>query len=124
MVLPFCVSTVKRAGWPAVVVQQPVAVAIGQADALQQRRGARRIVLGLRKIRHEPVAVARRDRPEQRFGGAEEHRVDEGAAIDGVRDRVAQFLALQPRPILGGGRAGARLNQNASGLMVMPASRA
>ena len=102
---PRCVRIEKRTGAPDCVLEHAVAVAIGEAEAGEQRPRARRIVRDTSAPTPEyHDAVARRHRPEHGHGGAEIHGVDDRVAIDGARDRLAEFRALQVGSAFGGRR--------------------
>ena len=61
------------------VLEDAVAVPVRQAEAGQQPPRGRRVVVGLREVGRIPPRVARRDRPVDRDGRAEEHRLGERA---------------------------------------------
>ena len=75
------------------VFDDAVAVAILEADALQQL-GALDVVRIARDVGREPGLVARRDRSPDRNRLAEEHRLGERLAIDRVRQRLAELGLL------------------------------
>ena len=87
-----------------------------EAEARQQASSPGRIVVVLRQVRRVPPRVAGRDRPVDRDGGAEEHRVGERLPVDRVRDRPAQLDARCSQGRCGSAplRLGFRLNQNES----------
>ena len=84
------------------VLADAVVVAIDEAEAVEQRRGARGIVRGRRHPVGQPRAVRRRHRQRRRVGRAEIHRVGEGLAIDRKRDRLAEGIGLQERAVARG----------------------
>ena len=65
--------------------------------AAEELARARDVRLARRLHAGEPPPVGRRDRTKKRFGRAEVDRVDDRLAIDRARDRLAEFLAGEPR---------------------------
>ena len=82
-------------GMAGCVLAYAVLIAIEQAQAVQQRRGASRIVGRRRNPRGLPVLVGRRHRERRRIRRAEVHRVGEPLPLNGERDRLPEVVLQQ-----------------------------
>src|SRR6185503_7118999 len=86
------------------IVNQAVAVAVLETDGCEQLFRFLRTTRWRLQVRQKPAFVPCGDRSGELGRLAEKDRVDDSAAIDSGGDRVAKFLALQPRPRLRDGR--------------------
>jgi hypothetical protein len=77
------------------VLTEAVVIAIEQAQAVQQRRGASRIVGRCRNPRGLPVPVGRRNRKRRRIRRAEVHRIGESLPLNRERDRLPEVVLQQ-----------------------------
>ena len=84
-------------GTARLVLEQPVAVGVPEAERGEPRARGGGVVREARQIRDVPGLVPLGDRPVCRHGGAEIDGADDRVAIDRVRDAPAELERLQPR---------------------------
>ena len=79
------------------IIEQSVAIAIGQAGGLEQLARFGAIVFARRPHVGIPRAIGRRNRAVNRHRLAEVHGVDNRLTIDRARDRLTKCLMSKPR---------------------------